>query len=228
MNRREENRFSMLLATDGVLGKNQSIVDGKMALARNVNDFRSSITEIKERDGMYQTISKGATAVKHSAEDTLIENLVDTAGVLYVYGEETDNKPILETCNLTESGLKNMRDTEVAQTADMVISLLDEYAEPLVEYDLTQEMIAELKSNKAAFDNASQDKEVKFSEGKDARAKLNNSFQKSNAILKKIDKLIELARKSDPDFYNQYQNARMIRDLGLGTRKAGTQEVADN
>lgn len=226
MNRREENRFSMFLATDGILGKNQGTVDSKLALARNVNDFRSCITEIKEQDGTYQTISKGATAVKHSAEDSLIENIVAIAGVLYVYGKEVDNKMILETCALTESRLKRMRDTEIAQTADMVISLLDEHVTLLVDYDLTQKTIDELIDYKVAFENALQNKEVKFSESKDARAQLNNSFQKGSAILKNIDKLIELVRKSEPDFYNQYHNARMIIDLGLGTRKR--EEQADN
>jgi predicted transcriptional regulator len=64
------------------------------------------------------------------------------------------------------------------------------------------------------YDTTLSSKESKAAESKAARAALTQQFQEVDEILKEdIDTLMELMKQRNKEFYNQYQAARVIKDL---------------
>ncbi|NCQ19599.1 MAG: hypothetical protein GW805_14895, partial [Ignavibacteria bacterium] len=56
---------------------------------------------------------------------------------------------------------------------------------------------------------------VSFTDRSATRVALTKLFEKTDALLnEEADMLVEVVKESQPDFYNQYFAARVIKDLG--------------
>jgi len=214
MTKREENRYSMYRAVDKVLSDNQSVVDGLPALAESVSDFRQTMQDISDQDNVYKTVTGGATDAKNTAEETLIETMVSLSGALSAYGRKTGDDRSRSLSQFSESDLILMRDSDLVQKGKNLLETLQQNESGLTHFGVTSAMIADFLNRLTFYEEALGRKDSKFAESKAARRKLKELFSKANEILKEeVDQMMELIRVSNSGVYNQYEAARVIKDL---------------
>lgn len=214
MNKREENKFSMYRAVEKVVDEYAETVATIPALTECVNDYKTAIVKIGELDSQYQTIAKGYTVTKDTAEDALVDAMMDVGSALYVYARKTKDEHLKVLCKFSVSQLKKMRDTELLQKAKNLLVSVNAHLEDVAAYGIAAEVVTELERKIKDYDTTLSNKDSKAAESKTARASLTQQFQDVDEILKEdLDTLMELMKQRNREFHNQYKAARVIKDL---------------
>lgn len=216
MNKSENNRYSMCRAVDSLLKEYSSVVQAIPALDEAGKEFAASIATIEEKDTLYTSVSKGASLQKQTIKKNLIAVAIRCAGVLFVYGNATGNKGISENANVTESDLRNYRETKLLQVSKKIFMYVSENQGALTKYGITPESVTEFNNVLNAYDSSVKANDSKHIESKTARKALCVAFLTTNEILKKkLDKLIDLVKPVNDKFFNLYHQARSVKDLGI-------------
>lgn len=226
MDKQESNKFYMYRAVLTVTSEFASEVQNVPALATCVNDFTNSVKTIEKQDQVYQNAAKGATAAKHKIADELIEQTMILGNPLHVYGIENGNNNLAEIASVTESALKRLRESALLQKGKAIIEQLEPLQNNLSAYGIKQELISRYNETITAYDKAMNHKDSKHIETVSAREALHGAFNTTDNILnQKLDKLMEIMKINNKEFYNRYQQARVIKDLGTRHLKSDEQPV---
>jgi hypothetical protein len=219
MNRYETNKYNMFKAVTAVFEQNSSIISGYPALGEVLSEFTSVIGEIDATDKKYITSTDGKTATKNLLEDELIEEILPVKAALYAYAVKNKNEELKVITMESESALKRMRDPEFLRKAELIKAEAQNHLTFLADYKITEASLSCLQEKIEAFGNALDGKDAGFANRSALRKSLTEKFDAADAILsEQIDSLIELIRKSNTLFYNQYFAARVIKDLGAGKK----------
>jgi hypothetical protein len=83
-----------------------------------------------------------------------------------------------------------------------------------------EDEIKELADTLFVYEKRVNTKESKTHESHIARTNLDTAFDNADEILKdELDTFMELVRTKNNDFYNQFQAARVVKDLGIKKAK---------
>jgi len=221
MNKNEESKFSMYRAVLSVLKENVTVFSGTPALVKAVDAFGKVFESITGIDEKYLSVSKGKALEKQNAQEELIETLLKVGGVLFIdaKAKKDENLKILST--LSYSGLKRMRDNDFLTKAKNVLKNAQSATASLktLHTDIETD-IKELEKQVKAYENAANVKETKTAESHAGRTALDEAFDNADEILKdEIDNLIELIRTKNPDLYNKYLSARVVKYTGARKTK---------
>jgi len=220
MNKRENNRMNMYRVVDAVLSRHEETIAKTEALSEVVTKFRGSMEVLRKRDNEYQTVAAGVTAAKDSAAEGLAEQTFAIANALYVFGRKVNNEQIKAECRLKQSNFNSMTDSALQQCGARILDLAQANAAAIASFGISAENIEALKTSIESFSLQLNDHHLKHAESKAARDMLYSAFDAANEILKEeLDVLIKLVKAGDIEFYNQYQAARVIKDLGGHTMK---------
>lgn len=221
MTKREENKLSMYKGVQEVLTNNSDIHSTIPVIGETLTSFNSTIESIEQVNFDFVGSTKGATADKTAKEEALINHAIKLANVLFVFAVKTKNNALKEEFKLSKSYLENLRDTDLLNKSNQIINTAQSYVTDLASYGVTEETLTDVQTaydECAAAFNAQAEKMAKKSS---EREKLTNLFNDADSILyDELDPMMELFIESNPDFYNAYQSARVIKDLGTG--RSGT------
>jgi hypothetical protein len=215
MTKSEQNKFSMYRAIESILEDFKESIDAKPMLKDSTDNFKKVLQEFMDKDNTYLNVKKGTTADKESAEEKLIEELMVKAGVLFVHARKTDNGNLKALSQVTRSGLQQLRDPELLQKAKSILENFRDNLEELKKSGMTDQSLTDLEGVVKNYEDAVNKKDSKQAEGKASRKDLKDLFSEVDDILKNdLDRLIEMVRTDNADFYNRYKAARSIKDLG--------------
>jgi hypothetical protein len=221
MNKRQENKFTMYEGMSTLFRTNTETVNSVQMLKDSVDEFGATVTAIRTKSEEVSNASTGKTAVKSQAEDNLIAVLLPMASGLYVYAKKQNNSELKEKAKLTESQLRNVRDTALAAKGDIIASLAEAHVADLVPAGITAAMIGDLKVKVQAYLDALGARESGVAERIGARTSMEDLFAKADEILEEeIDPAMQLIRTSNPQFYNEYFTLRVVKDTGIRHEKA--------
>jgi len=219
MNKTEKNKVTMYYAVNAVLTSHQQTIDTIAPLADSVKSFRNYLNEIMWR-AEESTGTVGATATKNNALDDMTERTYHISNALYAFGRRTSNEEIKSVSNLSLSDIYHLRENELVQYCTRILTLAQANTEGLAQYTITTEMLTALGQAIETYRHTADSKDTKFAGSKAAREVLFNLFAFTDELLREdIDTLVELVKNNNIDFYNQYNAARTIRDIG-GSPKA--------
>lgn len=225
MDRRESNKYAMYKAVISHFEVNTAEIDTFPALKISYGDFKSSVENIEKLNTQHQTVSKGATSEKNSFRDELIEELDTICSGLFSFSKKKKDLKTKEIVDVTRSELANMKDNILLDKAKVVIDIIDSNVSELGNYDFTPEKIENIKAITTFFETSKDGKGLKVNSAVVARVDLNKEFEKTDEILEDdLDRLIKQRKKSNPDFYNGYIQARNIKDLGGGKHSDSSDE----
>jgi len=217
MNSHEKNKMAMFSIIEALVGKYQKTIDAIPALAMVIVLFRQIMAEILKRNDEYLGVIEGAVAAKNKALADLVERVMRIGNAVFTLGRKTGNEQYKEAGNVTLRVINRMREADIEQHCSKISGIVRECADQLPTYGVTT---AEIEAFDKAFDTFKQlvdTKGIKAAESKAARKLLHECFDKADDIIyNDIDKLMEMVKPMDPDFYRQYKAARSIRDLGGG------------
>lgn len=214
MNDRLENKLTMYRAVETLLDNNAAKTGSITAFATAITNFKNQITEIETAEQERQTATTGKTASKGEAEALLVSEAVTIAAGLKALGSVTNDKELLEAGSETKSSLYGARDTDLVTKTQQIHDYANTNAAALADYGITPAMITSLQTRITDFNAALGTREESVALRVAAGAEVESFFKDAdNILLNQMDKIMEVFRESDTQFYNEYKNARVIRDL---------------
>ena len=215
MQRIEENKYEMFKAVEAVLDKNQTAVDTLPALAEAKGEFASLITRIIKTEKDFGTATVGKVATKNSIENELIDALLPLKGALASLARKTKNTELSLLVKFSKSDLQRLGNTELENKAATILEIVEANKTALAAYNVDEVEITDLTEKVAAFKAATANKQTSFAGKGGARVSLTGLFDDADEVLKiDIDNLMLRMKKDYPDFCNEYQAARVTKDLG--------------
>jgi hypothetical protein len=155
--------------------------------------------------------------VKDAAHDALVEAAFTVLSVLGAFAFKSKNVELKTKVDFSHSDLVRMRDVTLSETAKAALALGNTYkdADDAKLCGLTSEKLTVLETQIETFGTAKQG----ISEGGTVRSStvkaLEAKFKDVDVYLTNfVDKLIESLKNDAPNFFNEYNAARVIRDLG--------------
>jgi hypothetical protein len=225
MDSNQSNKYSMYIATVELLKDNAARGAGIQAFAASLAKLDALVGQIREKDKERMGKTPGKVAAKDGAEDALTASTIMIAAGLSALGQTTGNAELKQRAHLTESTFRTVRTIEQINIANLVYDLAKANQEGLAPFGITPAMIEELKSRVAAFDAALKDVASGMAERIGARTAVAEMFNKADELLREeLDPLMHIFRLTDPELYNDYRAARVIKDIGV--RHVKTPEAA--
>jgi hypothetical protein len=214
MNKMEKNKVTMYYAVNAVLFNYQNMIDSFAPLAASVTSFRHYLNEIMER-AQEVTGTVGAAAVKNNALDVMTEHTYLISNALYTFGRHRNNEASKGLAKLSFTDISRLRENELVQYCTRIRTLAQAHTVALAPYRITTEMIAALGQSIDTYHHNADSKDTACAGCKAAREVLSNLFADTDELLTEdIDTMVELIKNNYRDFYNQYNAARTIKDIG--------------
>jgi hypothetical protein len=218
MTKDDENKLTMLESTSTLLKLNRSKLN-LPALLSAADRLDSVLAKLKVKIQDTMTASKGKTETKAEAADILVSELFKVSKGLFAYGAVTDNVELKERVRVTASQLRYMRDTELVAKARTISEQGTKNEPKVADYGVTEEILTRLNGMIDAFETAIGERESSVAQRKGARSSVYENFDAATQILEnEIDNLMERFNDTDPQFFNEYWEARVVKDVGLRHR----------
>ena len=223
MTRHETNKHNMYNSVIAVAESNQQILMEIPVFGEAITSLKSVVAEIDAVDKKYLTAVNGKTQTKSNAEDELLEDVMPVKSALYALAIKTKNEELKALTADSEWALKKMRDADFLKKAELIKTEAMARLAEITPYKITETALTELQEKIEAFREALSGKDSGFTNRSALRKELNEKFDAADEIVNEhLDTMIELIRKSNTLFYDQYFAARNIKDLGMGKK---TEEV---
>jgi hypothetical protein len=224
MTDKQNAKLTMYQIVYDTCAENAAVYAQVEAFAAGVNDLNADIARIREIEQQRLDVkSNGVTKEKTALKEALVEAALKIASALYAYGFKTENPDIMAKVNFSRSVLLRMEDNALTTTAGEIAAVATASVAELTPYGINANDVDELKAKTAAYEAIIAKPRVAIGEHRVATANLAQTFRQTDMLLTdNLDKLIVLFEKSNPDFYNNYRNARNI--INTSTRKRKPEE----
>lgn len=211
----------MYIAVQAVFNTFQSVLQQFKRLAAEVECFTNAIDQIESRETEYSSVSKGATSQKNDIRDSLVEETNMVCGILHTYALDIEDAQLKDLTDVTETGLDRLRDADLALRTKGIAEIAVNQKDKLQDYGLTPDLVDGYQQLVISYCDSLEQKDSKIASSVAAREELTEAFTEADRILKtKLDELMKLQKKLNPDFFNRYSQARVIKDLGIRRTKA--------
>jgi hypothetical protein len=222
MNSNEANKYSMYTGTAKLLGNNATKTAAIPAFGESYEKFAGLVEQIRDKDKDMLGKTPGRVAAKEEMGDAMVTATVIIGAGLAALAKKKGNTQLKEAIHIHEGRLRSARRSEQINRAKLTYDLAKANEQDLVAFAITSSMLADLKSRIAAFEEALKDVSTSVAERSGARSMLSDLFIQADEVLKdEMDQMMQVFRTTDPEFYNEYRSARVIKDLGVRHNKAG-------
>jgi hypothetical protein len=216
MTQNQNNRFSMYSATAKVLSDNDTKISAVPALANAFGRFEGLLSQIRDKDKERSSKTPGKVAAKDEAEDALVMATIIVSSALAAFARVKGNAQLREAAHVTESTLRTVRMNEQLNIARVTYDLAKANAMELVGFGVSQTMLDDLKSRIAAYELAMKDVSSGMAERTGAKTAVSELFVQAYDVLKQeLDPLMQIFRVTDPEFFNDFRAARVVKDIGV-------------
>lgn len=220
MSKAQENRLSTFIDIETVLNRNSDIIAGIPAFVESTANFKQLISVINSSSVKRNTIKKGASETKSLKRQELESITIELASGLSVFGHKTSNEVIKAISNVSPSHLDRLRDLDIANKAEAILSTLKQYENDLTSYGITVSDISALETCIDEYKSSNIEKSGSYMESKVITKSLRELFQNCMDILdNEIDGMVNLLQTKEKNFYDSYYAVRSVKNLGLRHRK---------
>ena len=214
MNKKQENRFNMYLATVDFCKKNTDITTP-------LPNFIINYTKLKAIcDGIYlisvklATNISGTTTGKNNFKETLIVLAADTARKLMAFAQLSKDQKLLQEISFTESDLRHLSDTILYDTTRLISDRAQTNLDLLTDYLVNAETQTDLQQAIANYKQAIGAPRVEKVKQMMATKQLSELFVSGDEALEDMDAVVEIVRLTRANFYIGYKLARKVIETG--------------
>jgi hypothetical protein len=213
MNADQENSVSSFSAVDDVFKKFVLVWTPVVAFAAGVTKFRSGLAKIKSLIQTQSSSTKGITREKRSALEAMVRASVTVAGCVHAYAFDQGNEALLAKTDYSETDLYRLRDGEVGPVCQGIHDEANALAVSLVDYGLSAPMLTDQQDKIEAYDGNVAKPRSATSSKKSATTTLESEIGSVRDLLdNKMDQMVAGLKTSQPDFFNEYNTARIVVD----------------
>lgn len=220
MDRSQINRVTMFKTVDGYLEQRNGVWSPMAPFAAAMLQFRDKLAAIDAAAQKQESPLAGATGDKEAARDALEDVLFLTCEALGVLANTTSDHELGALVALSPSAIVNLSNEELSNRATNVLAKTNARKAELAAFQVTQENIDELSEALEAFQAAKEKPRTAVVERTVQTGSLSSLIREAGNILRdRVDKMVNLFRRTDPEFVAGYRSARVIVDR-RGSRPA--------
>lgn len=215
----QENKRSMYLAIQNVCNANKTIWSGLPAFVETFTNFENIITDINIQRQIQEGKTIGVTENKQKEKDEMIQKTIEIASVVYAYAAKIKDNELRQKVNYSPSTLQDKRDTELKDICQLIHDEANTVISYIADYGKSSADLVKLQKEINDYTDILAKPRTAVGTKATATTKLVELFQNSDDLLNnQIDKLIISYQNTSPKFYQQYQSARIIINLGENTK----------
>ena len=155
--------------------------------------------------------STGATADKRRCRESMCDAALVIAGAVRAYAIDNDNLELAGKVDFSLTTLLGGRDRAGAEKCQTIHQLASEKVGNLSEHGVTPAKLKSLQTKIDAYRACLQRPRQIIAESKTATAQLEAEIEVADQLLTdSLDRLVLQCKDSEPEFYNNYTNARAI------------------
>ena len=219
MTDKQENKRSMYIAVQKVCNANNSVWSGLPAFVTAFGEYETTIADIDTQRQIQEGKTTGITENKQKEEDEMIQITLEIAAAVYAYASKINDNELRDKVSYSPSDLRNSRDTILKDICQVIHDEANNVIANLADYGKTPADLTQQQSEIDDYAAILAKPRTAIGTRATATSKLVELFQQGDDLLKnQLDKLMVNYQTSEPKFYSQYQNARIIVDLGRRSR----------
>lgn len=223
MNNRNENQITMFKAVFALCQANLAIIIANAGLNNIYVQFSALLTNMLPTLQAQILNRKGVTINKKDTRAKLVAAIEEAGGIIMSHFDSNHNNDIFVQANVSLSKLKTMRDMKLIVHANTIRDLLEEHQVALLPFGVDAAYIAAYDLLLDDYDSIVTAPTAASNARKTATLQLTAKVKEvSNFLRKDLDKAMLVIKRSEPDFYITYLNARNIIDLGIRHLPADT------
>lgn len=226
MNDKQENKYSMFLATKKVLDGYGDAIKSMPALSRAVEQFNTKLIELEAVSAEREKDITGVTADKKKSAAALIEATLIVISKAQAYAKSLNNNELFKAMRYTRSDLEGSRDTALKDIGLMVYEKLKPIVKSMSDFNLTDEHLEDLKTKIGEYSDSLSKPREAIGKRKFAGETIDNLIADIDELLKgQVDLLVKTYTGSKEDMVSTYENARKL--VTLGARSEPEEEPAE-
>lgn len=215
MDRVLTNRVTMYQTVEDYLDRNNSIWSGMAPFAAAMQQYKEGLVAFAAAAQKQETPVSGAAVDKASTRDALEDVLFLVCEALAVLAHLNNDHELEALVTVTPSGLDKFSDQELSNRATNVLGRANAKKAELAAFQVTQANLDEVAQALDAFDAGKAKPRAAVVERAVQTGTLPALARDLNNILRnKMDRLVNLFRRSHPEFVAGYRSARIIVDRG--------------
>ena len=215
----QENKRSMYQTVKQHCSDNQTIWNKYLPFTDAFGRFETIFNGIDSYAQVQTLITKGVANDKQNSKDAIATKATDLCGIVRAYASKNNNQTLKKAVDYKFTLLRRKRDTLFVDTIKTIANQVEENLFNLADYNITATDLTELNNLIKNFNTILSSPRSKTTVRKNATKQLSVLFKEADTILKEeLDGLVSNFKATNPDFVNQYTNARMIVDLGVRHR----------
>lgn len=220
------NKLNMYEAVQAFLAGTQATWTPVAAIGTAKTEFDNKLTAIRTERQKQEKDASGLVTERKLLRETLTRQTLKVSGALLAYSSATGNAELMAVANYSPSNLAQSRDNIFYDKARIISEAASPLATQLTGYNLVAADLTQLQTLLGQYLTAIPKRRNAAAVSKSATAAIRALFKDADLLLrKKLDMLMLSFRISNPDFYANYQNARIIVDLGAGRKAKETPET---
>ncbi|MBL0125892.1 MAG: hypothetical protein IPP83_00230 [Flavobacteriales bacterium] len=225
MNKLNEDKMSMFYALLQVLAKHVAVWTGLVPFKNAHDEFKGNVASIEDATQTQETSLKGVALDKRFKKEKMVKATVDIAHGLFAYAVDEGDLVLQAKVDYSRSDLMQTRDAIIAQTCQNIHDMANPIIAALGAYGLVTADLTAQQSTIDAYTATVGSPRAALTVRKGATAEIEALVKDSMKILNnRMDKLMPEFEGSNPDFFQEYFDARMI--VNSGTTKQEDEAAA--
>lgn len=213
MNRNQTNKIRMFQAANLVLDNFASVFAQSESLVTSHQALKDALGRISQYRQIQETATAGWTIEKEQLREASTVLMLRTSAALTAYATSIQDVNLKKKAHYVPSRLHRSSDPVLYDIGLLLHDLASPLVEQLAVYFIGQAELDELGEKLAAFKAAIPQNRVATGSRKSSTENISELIQATNRLLKnEIDNLMLPFQFIQPDFYEQYRNARIIVD----------------
>jgi hypothetical protein len=218
MRKELEDRFTMFYAVQNAVDTHSAVWTAMVPYANAVTEFKAKIVAIEEEVEAQSTDLEGYAMDKGEKKEAMVRATLAVASKVYAYAEDNANTVLREKVDVSYSDLIAPRDAVVAQKCQGIHDEANAVVASLAPYGVLPADLTALQGLITRYETVISAPRTAITIRKGATENIERLIREGTAILKnRMDKLMVEYQVSNPDFYQEYFDARIVVNTGVVT-----------
>ncbi|MFN8281601.1 MAG: carboxypeptidase-like regulatory domain-containing protein [Chitinophagales bacterium] len=216
MRKRIENQITMLRTVATVCNINIALISANAGLNSIYLQFIAMLNALMPVAQAQILNRKGVAMNKKDAREKLALAVEEAQGIIMAHFNSVNDHDIFTAANVSLTKLRSMRDMKMLIHTQNIIDLLNEHQLVLTPFGVDAAYINNLQALFTIFDDIVSRPTVASNIRKAATADLEARIKLISVFLNNdLDKAMLVLKRTQPEFYKTYVNARNIIDNGV-------------
>lgn len=211
MNRRLEQKVKMYLIVQNTVAQYQTVWENVPKLAEAIQEFNSKLEILRQCDENRRIYTLGVRKQRDFVKDDTISMIDEVASALRSLALDLVDLELAAQVTISKSRMKTSSHISLLGVFDRIVQLADFHSESLEAYGINAEKIAEFHLRRDTLSIEILAPKKAILKRKNEGIYLMTLNKEIEELLKiKIDGMIKSFRRTNPEFYTAYQNARKV------------------